>query len=198
MKQNKKVIFDKAKDFEHYSKVFESVETGLEFHLTYVKNKLPKNDNYNILLEDDNEKLEVVDAPIIRVAVPDTYKKVIEVQEMNEAEINIVNKMKYILKLCFESFFRGDNVHAWCAGVYVGFVTYDLIKENYAAAIILFGCFLLHTDVITGFKALKDYFTSKKREELEKVLEYYGVLEYTNAMKCQEDVKMYAKFRGRK
>lgn len=197
---NKKVIFEDSSDFKYYFGIYGAEETGLEFHLdsTYAENNLSKKDNYNIPVEHEKDELGVVDVPVMRVAVPDTYKKVIEVQEMNEAEINIVKKIRYILKLCFEGFFRGDNVRAWCAGIYSGFVTYDLIKENYVAAIILFGCSLLYTDVYTGFKTLNDYFTSKRREGLERYLKYYGVLDYTKATKSAEDVKMYAKFKERK
>ncbi|MDE5888652.1 MAG: hypothetical protein K2H20_01385, partial [Bacilli bacterium] len=156
---------------------------------------IDKNDNYNIPLEYSSDEEECVRVPIIKEVVPSTCQKVVEVYEMNEAEINIANKIRYISKLCFEGFFRGDNVRAWCSGLYAGFVAYDLIKENYVAAIILFGCCLIYTDVNVGFKVLKDYFTSKRREELEQDLQKYGVLEYTNAIKSLEDVKTYIKYR---
>jgi len=62
----------------------------------------------------------------------------------------------------------------------------------------MFAYSLIYTDLGKGIRVLKDYFTSKTREELEIFLEKYGVLDYTNAMKDENDVKMYVKFKGGK
>lgn len=194
---NNKMNIDKERDFNYYS-VFGNVEeTGLVFQfMDDIVTSVPdKEDNHNVPLENDFEESSCVEAPLPRIEVPRTYQKVIEVHEMNEAEINIANKIRYILDLIFKGFFREDNVRLWCAGISYGFIAYDLIEQNYFASLVMFAYSLLYTDVKKGIKTLVDYFSGRKREELESHLKRYGVLDYTNELINSGDVKMYIKYR---
>lgn len=192
-----KMNIDKEREFHFYSGLRSAEETGLVFQfLNPVKTMQDIGDNYNAPLEELCEKSSCVEAPIPKAIVPETYQKVIEVYEMNEAEISVANKIRYILKLIFNGFFKGDNVYLWSAIIGYGFVGYDLIEHNYLAALIMFAYALLYTDVKKGTKTLIDYFSSKKRMELETDLARYNVLEYTNELVNSGDVKMYVKYRG--
>lgn len=194
-----KMNIEKEQDFNYCSTSSDVAETGLVFQfLNPVKTNHDKGDNYNVPLEGLCEESSCVEAPIPKEKVPKTYKKVIEVYEMNEAEINIANKIRYILKLIFKGFFKEDILYAWCAGLSYGVIAFDLIEQKYLQALIMFTYSLLYTDVKKGFKTLADYFSSKTRIKLEDYLARYGILEYTNDLVSSDDVKMYVKYRRNK
>lgn len=193
-------ITDNIEKIGIYSHCLDAIETGLIFEVEGVQDfkRQVKEDRYKVPVEFDSSLNKSIEVPMSREDVPKTYQKVVEVYEMNKAEISVVNKIRYILKLIFKSFYKGDYLNLWCAGISYGFITYDLIDENYLGALIMFTYSLIYTDLGKGIRVLKDYFTSKTREELEIFLEKYGVLDYTNAMKDENDVKMYVKFKGGK
>lgn len=195
-----KMNIEKERDFDYYSFSGNVEETGLIFQFfdKAIENVPDKKDNHNVPLEYNSREVDMVEVPISRREVPETYQKVIEVYEMNEAEINIANKIRYILKLIFKGFFKGDILYAWFAGFSYGFIACDLIEQKYLSALILFTYSLLYMDIKKGVKTLKDYFSSKTRIKLEDYLARYGILEYTNDLVSSDDVKMYVKYRRNK
>lgn len=190
-----KVNIESEREFNHYSSFDNVVETGLIFQFldAATRNIPEKDDNHNIPLETGSEDVQMIQVPIRKEEVFPTYQKVIEVYEMNEAEINIANKIRYILKLIFKGFFKENVTSAWCTGISYGFVAYDLLDQKYLAALIMFTYSLLYTDIRNGFKMLADYFSSRKRLELEADLKRHDVLDYTEAMINKDEVKMYVK-----
>ena len=198
LKENK-MLFTSKYDFDFLYNCNKDCETGLEFSLdrTYEEISFDKYNNCNAPLECKGLDNECIDVQLNKGDVPKAYLKVVEIYEMNEAEISIANKIRYILKLVVEGFFRNDGTRLMCAGIAYGFVTYDLLKENYLAALLMFAYSLFYTDIRKGFKTLKEYLDSTKRKKLELDLLVYGVLDYTKAMKSVDDVKMYLKKKGR-
>lgn len=192
---SKKVNIEKESEFNFFTSFDDVEETGLVFQFldSPIEHVPSGDDKHNIPLEQIPKEIDMVEVPIKKEEVPKTYQKVIEVHEMNEAEKNFANRIRYILKLIFKGFFKENIVNAWCTGLSYGIITYDIIEQKYLPALIMFIYSLLYTDIKNGVKTLLDYCTSKKRRELEADLESHSVLNYTNSMIYSDEVKMYVK-----
>jgi hypothetical protein len=122
-----------------------------------------------------DEKTSVITEKEISFSSPEetkrNYLKVIEVQELSEAEINNVNKFRLFFKKLFNVFFKGKK---WLVayGIFCTLlIALDIALENYFGAFIMFACLWVNSSPIKFAKEVKKLFSSeKKMDELKREL----------------------------
>ena len=120
------------------------------------------------------------------------YLKVIEVQELSEAEVEELGKFKLILKKIFTVFFKGKKWNVAYGIFCTLLIGLDIALDNWFGAMIMLMCLWISSSPIKFAKEVKKILTSEEkkdalRTELNKV--NLGGLEYLP----KDSIKLFVK-----
>lgn len=161
MKDPNSYYADSSREFDFVIKAYgeQEVDTGIRIY-----------DEVEI-----DEKTSVITEKEILFSSPEetkrNYLKVIEVQELSEAEIDNVNKFRLFFKKLFNVFFKGKK---WLVAYSIFcslLLVFDMAIENYFGAFIMFACLWVNNSPIKFAKEVKKLFASEKiKDELKREL----------------------------
>ena len=160
----KRVYVDDASFFERMTNMMPLEDTGLYFH-----------DEIKV-----SEDVSVITDQRVSIGSPEetvkTYHKVVEMVELNEYEIQEMNKVRLLLKKLFEVFFKGSKgLVAYT--IFLGFcIGLDVYTKDLIGLILNISLVFLWNSPIKFYKEIRKMFTSdKKKEELREELLQLGI-----------------------
>lgn len=160
----KRVYVDDASFFERMTNMMPLEDTGLYFH-----------DEIKV-----SEDVSVITDQRVSIGFPEetvrTYHKVVEMIELNEYEIQEMNKVRLLLKKLFEVFFKGRKGLV----VYTTFLSFcvglNIYTKDWVVLLLNISLICMWNSPIKFYKEIKKMFTSdKKKEELREELSELGI-----------------------
>ena len=160
----KRVYVEEASFFERMTNMMPLEDTGLYFH-----------DEIKV-----SEDVSVITDQRVSIGSPEetvrTYHKVVEMVELNEMEIEEMNKFRYFFKKMFEVFFKGSKglvAYTTFLGLSVGL---DIYTKDWLGLILNISLICMWNSPIKFYKEIKKMLVSeKKKEELKDELSQLGI-----------------------
>lgn len=160
----KRVFVDSASFFERMTNMMPLEDTGLYFH-----------DEIKV-----SEDVSVITDKRVSIGSPEetvkTYHKVVEMVELNEMEIEEMNKFRYFFKKLFEVFFKGKKglvAYTTFLGFSVGL---DIYTKDWFGLILNIALICMWNSPIKFYKEIKKMLVSdKKKEAIREELAQLGI-----------------------
>ena len=176
-----RIYVDSARIFEQMTSMMSLEDTGLYFH-----------DEVKV-----SEDISVITDQRVSIGSPEetvkTYHKVVEMVELNEMEIEEMNKFRYFFKKMFEVFCKGSKglvAYTIFLGLCIGL---DVATKDYFGLLMNIGLVCLWNSPIKFYKEIKKMLTSgKKKEELKEELSQLGI-NGSLTMVPKEGIQLYYK-----
>lgn len=177
-----RVYVDSDKFFEKITDMMPIEDTGLYFH-----------DEIEV-----GEGVSVITDERVSIGSPDktvrAYKKVVEMVELNELEIQQMNKVRLLLKKLFEVFFKGKKGLVIYTAFLVFSVGLDIVTRDLIGLILNIALICMWNQPIKFYRELKKIFTSEKKyDALCEDLKQLGLLNVTHNVTSKDAVKLYYK-----
>ena len=177
-----RVYVEDASFFEKITNRMPLDDTGLYFH-----DEIKVSDGISVI----TDKRVSMGSPENTVKA---YHKVVEMVELNELEIQQMNKVRLLLKKLFEVFFKGKKGLVIYTA-FLGFsIAIDIMTKDLIGLILNIALVFMWNQPIKFAKDVKKIFTSdKKYEKLSDELRKLGLLSVSQNVTSKDGVKLYYK-----